>query len=53
MNLPGAEAEVADAYLRAFGAGLPRGEWPQVIDALDRAGRRAQADRLRAMLRGS
>ena len=52
MNLPGAEAEGADAYLRAFRAGLPRGEWPQVIDALERAGRRAQADRLRAMLRG-
>ncbi len=40
----------ADAYLRAFSAGLPPDRWPEVIAALEHAGRRDQASRLREML---
>jgi hypothetical protein len=40
----------ADAYLRSFSAGLPPEEWPEVVRALERAGRHDQASRLRGML---
>ena len=40
----------ADAYLRSFSAGLPSDEWPEVVRALERAGRHDQASRLRGML---
>lgn len=40
----------ADAYLRAFSAGLQPERWPDVVAALERAGRRDQAGRLRDLL---
>lgn len=51
-RLPGEETRAAEAYLRAFEAGLPREEWDAVAAALERAGRLQQAERLRSLSRG-
>lgn len=47
--IPGGEQAAADAYLRAFEAGLAWEHWGAASDALERAGRRQQARRLRAL----
>lgn len=49
-EIRGREKAAADAYLRAFSAGLPPEQWPGAADALDRAGRRAEARRIRELL---
>ena len=46
-RLPGGEDSAADAYLRAFEAGLAREHWGAAAEALERAGRSQQARRLR------
>lgn len=46
-QLPGGEDSAADAYLRAFEAGLGREHWDAAAEALERAGRSQQARRLR------
>lgn len=51
-GIPGAEGLAAETYLRAFEGGMPHEHWPAAADALQRAGRAQQADRLRALLRG-
>lgn len=47
----GQEDAAADAYVSAFSAGLPRGNWAEVIGALRRAGRAGEAGRLTELLR--
>jgi hypothetical protein len=51
-RLPGGAERAANAYLRAFEAGLPREEWPVAAAALERAGRPQQAERLRSLIQG-
>lgn len=46
-RLPGGEHSAADAYLRAFEAGLAREHWGAAAEALERAGRSQQAGRMR------
>lgn len=48
--IPGHEHDAAEAYLRALATGLPRERWPAAADALQRAGRRNEALRLRDLL---
>lgn len=48
---PGQTNAAADAYVRAFAAGLPESEWPEVMEALRRAGRGREADRVAGLLR--
>jgi hypothetical protein len=43
---PGHANAAADAYVAAFAAGLPRASWPEVIEALRRARRGWEADRV-------
>jgi hypothetical protein len=43
---PGHSDAAADAYVAAFAAGLPRASWPEVIEALRRARRGREADRV-------
>lgn len=46
-RLSGGEESAADAYLRAFEAGLGREHWGAAAEALERAGRSQQAGRMR------
>lgn len=48
--LPGYDAEAAEAYLLAFGAGLPRGRWERVAQAQEHAGYAERAARIRRVL---
>lgn len=47
---PGQENAAADGYVQAFAAGLPESEWPEVMEALRRAGRGREADRVAGLL---
>lgn len=49
-TIQGGEGLAADAYMKAVEAGMPSEYWGEAADALARAGRVAQADRLRALL---
>ena len=48
---PGQANAAADAYVQAFSAGVPRSVWPEVMDALRRAGRNGEANRVGEYLR--
>jgi hypothetical protein len=50
-TIPGEEDAAADSYVSAFSMGLSREHWAEVIDALRRAGRAAEAGRLTELLR--
>jgi hypothetical protein len=47
--IPESQDAAADAYLRAFSAGLPLEEWRAVAESLERAGRPEQARRVREL----